>query len=113
MIVAGVQDDEVDHVAEANTVSQVSHNAGEQQRTSTENAIVVSEKQFADLRRRAMETNLREVEMLLEAHALVLRDEAFRMATRERIQTDGMNAEWALKETVKKIKQIFDGLDDD
>jgi phosphoenolpyruvate-protein phosphotransferase (PTS system enzyme I) len=78
-----------------------------------ENAIVASEKQFAELKRRAQESNLREVEMLLQAHALVLRDEAFRTATRDRILNEGQNAEWALKETVRKIKQIFDGLDQD
>ena len=42
MIVAGVQDDEIDHIAESKTISQVSENAGEQQRTCTQNAIVVS-----------------------------------------------------------------------
>jgi phosphotransferase system enzyme I (PtsI) len=76
-----------------------------------ETAIIASEQQFDELRRRASESNLREVEMLLEAHALVLRDEALRTATRDRILNDGQNAEWALKETVRKIKQIFDGLD--
>ncbi|MCK6547694.1 phosphoenolpyruvate--protein phosphotransferase [Myxococcota bacterium] len=78
-----------------------------------ESAIVQSERQFGELRRRAIESGLSEVEMLLEAHALVLRDEALRTATRDRIQSEGQNAEWALKETVKKIKQIFDGLDED
>jgi phosphotransferase system enzyme I (PtsI) len=78
-----------------------------------ENAIVTSEKQFAELRRRARESSLREVDMLLDAHTLVLRDEAFRNATRDRIMNEGQNAEWALKDTVRKIKQIFDGLDQD
>lgn len=78
-----------------------------------ENAIIASENQFEELRRRASESRLREVEMLLDAHALVLRDEALRTATRERILNEGQNAEWALKETVRKIKQIFDGLDQD
>lgn len=78
-----------------------------------ENAIILSEKQFSELRRRASESNLHEVEMLLEAHGVVLRDAAFRTATRDRIMNEGQNAEWALKDTVKKIKLIFDGLDQD
>src|SRR5215211_6104974 len=42
MIVAGMQDDEIDHVAEPDAVSQVSENARKQQRTRAEDAIVVS-----------------------------------------------------------------------
>src|SRR5688572_22232907 len=76
-----------------------------------ERAIIESEKQFEELRRRASESSLREVEKLLEAHALVLRDEALRTATRDRILNEGQNAEWALKDTVRKVRQIFDGLD--
>lgn len=76
-----------------------------------ENAIIVSEKQFGDLRHRLQEINLRELETLLNAHEMVLRDEALREATRQRILNDGQNAEWALKETVRKIKQLFDGID--
>lgn len=78
-----------------------------------EAAILASERQLLELKRRAQDSNLREVEMLLEAHAMVLRDEAFRTATRDRILNEGQNAEWALKKTVRKIKQIFDGLDQD
>src|SRR5215472_3300635 len=63
-----------------------------------ENAIIASEKQFGELKRRAQDAKLREVEMLLEAHSMVLRDEAFRTATRDRIMNEGQNAEWALKE---------------
>jgi phosphotransferase system enzyme I (PtsI) len=78
-----------------------------------EKAIVVSEGQLSDLHSRAKKTGLGEVEMLLEAHGMILRDQFLRDATRERIAKEGLNAEWALKETLKKIRQIFDGLDED
>lgn len=76
-----------------------------------ENAIITSEKQFGELSTRAQESKLHDIEALLKAHAFVLRDEAFRAATRERILHEGMNAEWALKETVRKIKKTLDNLD--
>ena len=42
MIAAGVQDDEIDHVAESKAIGQVSENTREQQRARTQNSIVVS-----------------------------------------------------------------------
>ena len=76
-----------------------------------EAAIVKSEAQLVDLIERAHAADLKEVQMLLEAHAMVLRDEAMRDATRRRIADEFQNAEWALKEEVKQIRQMFDGLD--
>ncbi len=78
-----------------------------------ERAIEASEAQLQDLRCKAAKTGLKEVEMLLEAHRMVLRDEAIRGATRERIERDHLNAEWALKQEVKQIRKMFDGLDED
>lgn len=42
MVLAGVQHNEIDNVTEAGAVSQIAQNAGEQQRTSSENTIVVA-----------------------------------------------------------------------
>lgn len=78
-----------------------------------EMAIEKSETQLADLRERASKSKLKEVEMLLEAHAMVLRDQALRDAARENIEREQINAEWALKKAVKKVRDIFDGLDED
>jgi phosphotransferase system enzyme I (PtsI) len=78
-----------------------------------ENAIRVSEAQLSELHTRAEKSRLREVEMLLGAHRMILRDEFLRDATRERIAKERQNAEWALKDTLKKIRQIFDGLDEE
>lgn len=78
-----------------------------------EQAIEVSKAQFAELRGRAVGGHLKEVEMLLQAHAMLLEDDAFREATRQRILTEGQNAEWALKDAIRKIKDVFDKLDED
>ncbi len=42
MIIAGVQDDEIDNVTEAGAIGQVTQDSGEQKRTGAEHAIVVS-----------------------------------------------------------------------
>ena len=42
MIVAGVYDDEIDNVAKADAIGQVTEDAREQQRTSSEDTIVVT-----------------------------------------------------------------------
>ncbi len=78
-----------------------------------EAAIKLSEVQLADLRERAAKSHLKEVEMLLEAHTMVLRDQALLDAARENIEREQVNAEWALKKSVKKVRDIFDGLDED
>ena len=42
MIIAGMQNNEIDHVTEANAIGEIAADAGEQQRASSEHAIVVS-----------------------------------------------------------------------
>lgn len=76
-------------------------------------AIGVSERQLDDLRARAEKSGLGQVTALLEAHSMILKDAALRDATRERIQTLGQNAEWALQDTVRELKKLFDRLDHD
>ncbi len=78
-----------------------------------EEAIRASEEQLAALRARAAGGEMGQVVLLLDAHAMILRDEALREATRQKILRDRKNAEWALSDTVREIKQLFDGLDED
>lgn len=78
-----------------------------------ERAILVSETQLQDLRAKAAQSGLSDVATLLEAHASMLRDEHLAEATKERIKLDGVNAEWALRTSVKALRDLFDGLDDD
>ncbi len=50
---------------------------------------------------------------ILEAHQLILHDEHVVDETVRRIRDERLNAEWALRRTVEKIKGIFDQIEDD
>lgn len=50
---------------------------------------------------------------ILETHALLLKDKMLYGSTIETIETERVNAEWALKMVVSKIKMMFEGMSDD
>lgn len=50
---------------------------------------------------------------ILETHALLLKDKMLYGSTIETIEKEKVNAEWALKMVVSKIKNMFDGMADD
>ena len=49
---------------------------------------------------------------ILEAHELLLRDKMLYARTIETIQKERINAEWALKNTVAAVKQVFQEMED-
>lgn len=78
-----------------------------------ERAIERSEQQLRDLSARAHDGGFEQVGALLDAHAMILRDEALFGTTRDFILQKGQNAEWALKDTVRELQEIFDNLEAD
>lgn len=78
-----------------------------------ERAIHLSEQQLSDLSQRAHESGFEQVGTLLEAHAMILRDEALFGPMRDLILEHGQNAEWALKDAVRALQDIFDNLETD
>ena len=84
----------------------------EQELERFETAIQDSEAQLEVLRARAAEDGLKQVQLLLEAHAMILRDQALEGATKQKIEQERKNAEWALQDTVRSVKQLFEGLDE-
>jgi phosphoenolpyruvate-protein phosphotransferase (PTS system enzyme I) len=50
---------------------------------------------------------------ILETHALLLKDKMLYGSTLETIENERVNAEWALKMVVSKIKMMFEGMSDD
>lgn len=51
--------------------------------------------------------------LILEAHLLILEDQLLVEQTVQSIRQELVNAEWALRRTVEKIKELFDRADDD
>ena len=78
-----------------------------------EKAVEAVSTQFKELKIRADEGGLSQVSSLIEAHEMLLRDDALMGATRKRIEDEGHNAEWALKSTVREVKRMFDRLERD
>ncbi len=50
---------------------------------------------------------------ILETHALLLKDKMLYGATIETIEKEKVNAEWALKKVVSRIKTMFEGMEDE
>ncbi|MDO9018913.1 MAG: phosphoenolpyruvate--protein phosphotransferase [Deltaproteobacteria bacterium] len=51
--------------------------------------------------------------VILDAHLLMLDDALLIEQSERAIRDEGLNAEWALRRTVEKIKEVFDRADDD
>jgi phosphotransferase system enzyme I (PtsI) len=49
---------------------------------------------------------------IIDVHIMILRDRKFIDLTRQHIQGMGVNAEWAVRMTVDKYREIFDRMDD-
>lgn len=75
-------------------------------------ALDASEAQIQDIRDKLSEAG-DEHGLILEAHQMMLRDEALVDSTRQAIQADHINAEWALKKVLRSLKQLFDNIEDE
>lgn len=76
-------------------------------------AVVAAKAQLGELRTRAQEEGLQQVSLLLEAHEMILQDDALEGATKRKVEEEGQNAEWALKNTIRELKRMFDRLEQD
>lgn len=77
-----------------------------------DDALDASEAQIQDIRDKLSEAG-DEHGLILEAHQLMLRDEALVESTRQAIRGDRINAEWALRKVLRSLKQLFDNLEDE
>lgn len=77
-----------------------------------EAAIEASEAQITEIRSMLGATSS-EQDLILDAHQLMLRDEMIVDATKDAIQRDRINAEWALRKVIRSVKRIFANLDDE
>lgn len=75
-------------------------------------ALRLSGEQIDKIKRR-LEQSGDEHHLILEAHQLMLRDDMLVAGTRQIIEAQQINAEWALKKVLRSIKQVFDNIDDE
>lgn len=71
-------------------------------------AIGVSESQILELENAATGSGIPQVATLLQAHRMILRDAAFFEEVIDRIEKDGVNAEWAVRTTLREVRKLFD-----
>src|SRR5258706_16450305 len=75
-----------------------------------EAAIAISADQIRAIRDRLSGADGGEHLLILEAHLLMLNDAIFFEGVKNLIREERVNAEWALRRTVDRIRSMFDGL---
>jgi phosphotransferase system enzyme I (PtsI) len=63
--------------------------------------------------RNQMPKQVKEQAFLLDSHLMILRDSMLVDSTIEKILKEKINAEWALKESLDKIREVFDQINDE
>jgi phosphotransferase system enzyme I (PtsI) len=75
--------------------------------------VAKSVEQLMAVRARYEPADGHKTEAILDAHLLMLRDEALLGGTERRIRAEGVSAEWALRAATTEIMQAFDAIDDE
>lgn len=73
-------------------------------------ALKLTKEQIIDLKNR-MSDKLKEHSFILDAHLMIVDDSMVSDATIKTILEEKINAEWALKKSVQKIRQLFEEID--
>ena len=74
-------------------------------------ALRTTEKQLTTLKNR-MPDLVKEHVFILDSHLMILKDSKVKDSTINRILTEKINAEWAVKKSFEEIKEIFAQIDD-
>ncbi|MCF8129654.1 MAG: phosphoenolpyruvate--protein phosphotransferase [Deltaproteobacteria bacterium] len=77
-----------------------------------EEALRVVEKEMQSLKN-GMAEKVNDLSFILDSHLMILKDSMLRDATIHAIQDEKINAEWALKKSLEKIRKVFDQIDDE
>jgi phosphotransferase system enzyme I (PtsI) len=76
-------------------------------------AVELSDRQLAEIKDRVQETEGHDHGLILEAHRLMLHDPMFLDEVKKLVERDGINAEWATRRVARKIKHMFDNIEDE
>ena len=77
-----------------------------------EEALLVVEKEMQSLKN-GMAEKVNDLSFILDSHLMILKDSMLRDSTIHTIQNERINAEWALKKSLEKIRKVFDQIDDE
>jgi phosphoenolpyruvate-protein phosphotransferase (PTS system enzyme I) len=77
-----------------------------------EEALRVVEKEMQSLKN-GMAEKVNDLSFILDSHLMILKDSMLRDATIRAILDEKINAEWALKKSLEKIRKVFDQIDDE
>ncbi len=77
-----------------------------------EEALRSVEAQFISLKDRMPDT-VKDQAFILDSHLMILKDSMLRDSTINKILSEKINAEWALKKTLEEIRGVFEQIDDD
>ncbi len=78
-----------------------------------ERAISSAKQELEEILKNAQEKMTKDEAKIFEAHILMLEDPEVFGQVREMIETENVNAEWALQETTQKFLNIFNSMDDE
>lgn len=78
-----------------------------------DDALNISLKEIAQLREKVAQEQNDESAAIFDAHQMLLRDPEVIQSVHQLIETEEMNAAWALKETIAQYIALFEQLDDD
>ena len=77
-----------------------------------EEALQVVENEMQSLKN-GMAEKVNDLSFILDSHLMILKDNMLRDSTIRTIQDERINAEWALKKSLEKIREVFDQIDDE
>src|SRR3990172_12459335 len=76
-------------------------------------ALKETEIQLQELKNKLRDLGGMEPQYIIDVHIMILRDRRFIDATVENIREKSVNAEWALRMTIDKYREIFEKMEDD
>lgn len=76
------------------------------------NALKESERQLLEIQENLKQTKVTEPLYIIDVHILILKDKKLVSRTVKYIRRLGINAEWAVRMTLDRYKQIFEGVED-
>lgn len=83
----------------------------EQMRLKT--AVQLSDHQLEDIKARLTQSEGAEHALILEAHRMLLNDPMLAEEARKLIRQDRINAEWAVRRVIRKLKGVFENMEDE